>query len=112
SALCGITEPAIYGINLRFRRPFIAASIGSAVGGFFTGLLRVNMWSIIGSLIGLPSYTDPEAGINSKFWYALVITLLTVVVSFLITYISGYKDEMKIKEIQEKPKNPGQIVPE
>src|SRR5699024_8530517 len=70
SAFCGITDPAIYGINLRFRRPFIAASIGSAVGGFFTGLLRVNMWSIIGSIIGLPSYIDPEAGINSNFWYA------------------------------------------
>src|SRR5699024_8516863 len=63
SAFCGTTEPAIYGMYLRFRRPFIAASIWSAVGGFFTGLLRVNMWSMIGSIIGLPSYIDPEAGI-------------------------------------------------
>src|SRR5699024_562278 len=44
SAFCGITEPAIYGINLRFRRPFICASIASAVGGLLTGLLGVNMW--------------------------------------------------------------------
>src|SRR5699024_2998226 len=112
SAFCGITEPAIYGINLRFRRPFIAASIGSAVGGFFTGLLRVNMCSIIGSIIGLPSYIDPEAGITSNFWYAVMITILTLVVSFLITYLWGYNDEMKMQQKREKPKNPGKIVPE
>lgn len=112
SAFCGITEPAIYGINLRFRRPFIAASIGSAVGGFFTGLLRVNMWSIIGSIIGLPSYIDPENGINANFWYALAITILTLAVSFLITYFWGYNDEMKMEQKQEKPQNPGKVVPE
>jgi PTS system beta-glucosides-specific IIC component len=112
SAFCGITEPAIYGINLRFRRPFIAASIGSAVGGFFTGLLRVNMWSIIGSIIGLPSYIDPENGINANFWYAVAITILTLVVSFLITYFWGYNDEMKMEQKQEKPQNPGKVIPE
>lgn len=111
SAFFGITEPAIYGINLRFKRPFICASIGSAVGGFFTGLLKVNMWSIIGSIIGLPSYIDPENGINSNFWYAVIITILTLVVSFLLTYFWGYNDEMKMKEKQEKPINPGKLIP-
>lgn len=109
SAFCGITEPAIYGINLRFRRPFIAASIGSAVGGFFTGLLEVNMWSIIGSIIGLPSYIDPANGVNANFWYAVGITIITLLVSFLITYFWGYHDEMKMHERQEKPVNPGKI---
>ncbi|GAA0370269.1 hypothetical protein GCM10008932_22250 [Alkalibacterium iburiense] len=85
SAFCGITEPAIYGINLRFRRPFICASIASAIGGFFTGLLRVNMWSIIGSIIGLPSYIDPEQGINANFWYAVMITFLTLGLAFRIS---------------------------
>lgn len=109
SAFCGITEPAIYGINLRFRRPFIAASIGSAVGGFFTGLLEVNMWSIIGSIIGLPSYIDPVNGVNANFWYAVGITILTLAVSFLITYFWGYNDDMKMHERKEKPVNPGKV---
>lgn len=112
SAFCGITEPAIYGINLRFRRPFIAASIGSAVGGFFTGLLEVNMWSIIGSIIGLPSYIDPVNGVNANFWYAVGITILTLAVSFLITYFWGYNDEMKMHERKEKPVNPGKVSPQ
>src|SRR5699024_11888596 len=63
-------------------------------------------WSIIGSIIGLPSYIDPEAGINSNFWYAVMITILTLVISFLITYFWGYNDDMKMEQKREKPKNP------
>ena len=112
SAFSGITEPAIYGVNLRFRRPFIAASIGSAVGGFFAGLLEVNMWSIIGSIIGLPSFIDPVHGVNANFWYAVGITMLTLAVSFLITYFWGYNDEMEMHERKEKPVNPGKLKPQ
>lgn len=110
SAFCGITEPAIYGINLRFKRPFIAASIGSGVGGFLAGLLNLNMWSIIGSIIGLPSFIDPVNGINTNFWYAVMITIVTLAVSFGITYVWGYNDEMQMAERQEKPEKPGAMA--
>lgn len=106
SAFCGITEPAIYGINLRFRRPFICASIASAVGGFLSGLFQVNMWSIIGSIIGLPSFIDPANGITSNFWYAVLVTFVTLGVAFALTYIWGYHDTMEMYEKREKPKNP------
>lgn len=106
SAFCGITEPAIYGINLRFRRPFICASIASAVGGFLTGLLGVNMWSIIGSIIGLPSFIDPELGITANFWYAVLVTAVTLLLAFGLTYVWGYNDNMEMEKRREKPKNP------
>lgn len=106
SAFCGITEPAIYGINLRFRRPFICASIASAVGGFLSGLFQVNMWSIIGSIIGLPSFIDPVNGITSNFWYAILVTVVTLGVAFILTYVWGYNDDMEMYEKREKPKNP------
>lgn len=111
SAFCGITEPAIYGINLRFRRPFICASIASAVGGFFTGLLRINMWSIIGSVIGLPSFIDPELGINANFWYAVLVTFGTLALAFVLTYVWGYNDSMVMQAKRQKPKNPGKVKP-
>lgn len=106
SAFCGITEPAIYGINLRFRRPFVCASIASAVGGFLTGLFEVNMWSIIGSIIGLPSFIDPENGITANFWYAVLVTVVTLFLSFALTYVWGYNDTMEMYKKREKPKNP------
>lgn len=107
SAFSGITEPAIYGINLRFRKPFIMASIASAVGGFLTGVFKINMWSIIGSIIGLPSFIDPVNGITSNFCYAVFVTFLTLALSFVLTYIWGYNDDMVMAEKREKPINPG-----
>lgn len=106
SAFCGITEPAIYGINLRFRKPFICASIASAVGGLLTGIFHINMWSIIGSVIGLPSFIDPVHGITSNFWYAVLVTTVTLVLSFILTYLWGYNDDMQMQEKRKKPKNP------
>jgi PTS system beta-glucosides-specific IIC component len=106
SAFCGITEPAIYGINLRFRRPFICASIASAVGGLLTGLLGINMWSIIGSIIGLPSFIDPDHGITANFWYAVIVTLITLLTAFILTYLWGYNDNMEMSSKRQKPENP------
>lgn len=106
SAFCGITEPAIYGINLRFRRPFICASIASAAGGFLAGLFGVNMWSIIGSIIGLPSFIDPQNGITANFWYAVFVTFFTLFSAFILTYIWGYNDKMTMDKKREQPKNP------
>ncbi len=60
SAFCGVTEPAIYGINLRYRKVFISGLIGSAVGGFITGLMHGSMFGFTGSLIGFPSFFQPS----------------------------------------------------
>ena len=108
---CSITEPAIYGINLRFRKPFICASIASAVGGFLIGVFRVNMWNIIGSIIGLPSFIDPENGITSNFWYAVLVTVITLALSFILTYFWGYHDDLKIHEKRQPAKRPGEKEP-
>src|SRR5699024_2810730 len=77
SASCRITEPAIYGVTLRFRRLCIPAGIASAVGGFLIGFFNVDMCSIIGCIIGLPSFIDPQPGITFNFWYAVTITVIT-----------------------------------
>ena len=69
------------------------------------------MWSIIGSIIGLPSYIDPENGINSNFWYEVMITILTLAVSCILTYFWGYNDDMRMEQKQEKLQNPGKIIP-
>ncbi|MGO4960307.1 hypothetical protein ACTQ5X_00925 [Jeotgalibaca porci] len=69
--------------------------------------IDINMWSIIGSIIGLPSFIDPVNGITSNFWYAVFVTFLTLALSFVLTYIWGYNDDMVMAEKREKPINPG-----
>ncbi|MBE6481225.1 MAG: PTS beta-glucoside transporter subunit IIABC [Actinomyces ruminicola] len=91
SALCGVTEPAMYGLNLKYGRVFITASIGGAVGGLLTGLFDVNMWGFTGAFVGFPSFVNPEGldGSFTGFWIASVVTLA---VSFLATYFFGFKE--------------------
>lgn len=110
SAFCGVTEPAIYGVNLRFRRVFISGLIGSAVGGFITGLLHVNMWGFAGSLIGFPSFINPKTGIDASFWGFLIASAASLIVGFVVAYVWGYNDHMQ-KETARKPaKNPGKVA--
>lgn len=93
SAFCGVTEPAMYGINLKYGRAFITASIAGAVGGFITGLLRVNMWGFTGALIGFTSFVNPKTGIDASFWGFWIASIVTIIVSFTLTWMFGFKDE-------------------
>lgn len=92
SAFAGVTEPAMYGINLKYGRIFWTANIGSAVGGLLTGLLHVDMWGFAGSLIGFASFINPK-GIDASFTGYLITSAATIVVSFVCTYLFGFKEE-------------------
>ncbi|WP_300257726.1 beta-glucoside-specific PTS transporter subunit IIABC [Clostridium sp.] len=103
TAVCGITEPALYGVNLRFRPALYASIIGGAVGGLFLGLLGVRNYSggVPGALT-LPSYIGGDTITN--FIYAVIGTLISIVVSFVVCYIF-YKDPVEeSSEVDESPK--------
>ncbi|PQP81601.1 PTS beta-glucoside transporter subunit EIIBCA [Paenibacillus sp. PCH8] len=92
TALMGITEPAMYGINMKFKKPFIAALIGGAVAGAFLGAFSVKAYFI--STVGLPgaaSYVGPDI---SNLLYALIAALIAFVVASVITYILGFQEEV------------------
>lgn len=92
SAFCGITEPAMYGINLKYGRVFIMASIGGAAGGILTGTFNVTMYAFTGALVGFPSFLPPGVGIGANFWGYLIASVTSLVVSFVLTYFFGFKD--------------------
>lgn len=106
SAFCGVTEPAIYGVNLRYRRVFISGLMGSAVGGFITGLLHVNMWGFAGSLIGFPSFINPKVGIDASFWGFVIASAASLIVGFIAAYTWGYNDKMQKADAMKPAKNP------
>lgn len=90
TGLFGITEPALYGINLRFKTPLYAAMIGGAAGGLFMGIFRVRNFSG-GSpgLLTLPSYIGDNT--LSFFYFACIGAVISIVVTFIATLIL-YKD--------------------
>ncbi len=107
SAFCGVTEPAIYGINLRYRRVFISGLIGSGVGGLITGLMHGTMYGFTGSLIGFSSFFNPSHPTQLTSFYAFLFSsLAAIVVSFLVTWFWGYNDRMEMGKKVEKKATP------
>ena len=102
SAFCGITEPAMYGLNLKYGRIFITASIGGAVGGLLTGLFNVTMYGFTGAFVGFPSFVNPE-GIDSGFTGYWIASIAALAVSFTCTYFFGFSDADvdKVREVKK-----------
>lgn len=94
SAIFGVTEPAIYGVTLPKKTPFIYSCIAGAIGGAFTGLMRTRSYSIGGlGLFGLPSFIDTTGVMGlTNMIYILIAILIASVAGFAMTYVL-YKDE-------------------
>ena len=94
TAVCGITEPVLYGVTMKIRTNMIAAMIGGGVGGFFMGLVNTKNYSG-GSpgLLTLPSYIGLDAPM-SNFYFACAGAAIAFVVGFAVSYIL-YKDPVK-----------------
>lgn len=110
SAFCGITEPAMYGVNLKYGRVFIMASIGGFVGGLLTGLFNVNMWGFTGSLIGFTSFVNPD-GLDFSFWGFLIASAAALGTAFVLTWFFGFKDsdveaERTVKKVRLGRRDP------
>jgi len=92
TAVCGITEPVLYGVTMRIRTNMIAAMAGGGVGGFFMGLMNTKNFSG-GSpgLLTLPSYIGLDAPM-SNFYFACAGAAIAFVVSFAVSFLL-FKDK-------------------
>lgn len=94
SGIFGVTEPAIYGVTLPRKKPFIYSCIGGAIGGAFIGFMGARSYTMGGlGLFGLPSYIDTvgDTGIQSLI-YVVIGTVIASVIGFVLTWVL-YKDE-------------------
>lgn len=87
SAVFGITEPAIYGVNLKLKKPFYASIIGGSVGGFVSLLLNVKTFAgVMPGITALPVFIEKNGAMGNL--YAMCISILAgFVVSFLLTMV-------------------------
>ena len=97
SACMGITEPAIFGVNLRFGKPFIMACLGGACGALFASITNLGatgtgVTGIFGILLCL----------NNPVAYILMFAI-AFGVAFVLTWIFGYKDEVQETAKTEAP---------
>ncbi|MEC2234666.1 PTS beta-glucoside transporter subunit IIABC [Bacillus subtilis] len=88
TALMGITEPAMYGVNMRLKKPFAAALIGGAAGGAFYGMTGVASY-IVGGNAGLPSI---PVFIGPTFIYAMIGLVIAFAAGTAAAYLLGFED--------------------
>ncbi|MDV2901072.1 MULTISPECIES: beta-glucoside-specific PTS transporter subunit IIABC [Phytobacter] len=87
SAMMGITEPAMYGVNIRYKRPFAAALAGGACGGAFAMAMGVKTYAFaLSGLPGLPALVGPT------FLWALVSIAISFVCAATLTVILGFEE--------------------
>ena len=91
TAVCGITEPALYGVNLKLKKPLIAAIIGGGASGLYLGITGVGRYTS-GSpgLLALPGYIGTEGFTNIT--NAVIGSAIALVVSFVAALILGFDD--------------------
>ena len=92
SAFLGITEPAIFGVNLRFRKPFFLSLIAGAVGG---GLASILGLAGTGNGITIIPGTMLYIG-NGQLLQYLLMVAVSFVLGFALTYMFGYEDEVEV----------------
>ncbi|NQN87328.1 PTS transporter subunit EIIC [Streptococcus suis] len=91
SAFLGITEPAIFGVNLRFRKPFLLSLIAGAIGGAFASILGLAGTGMGVTIIpGMTLYAG-----NGQFFQYILMVAVSFALGFALTYFFGYEDEEK-----------------
>lgn len=91
SACLGISEPAMYGINLPRKTPFYATIIASGIGGVVAGLFGVRFYAVASaSFVGLPA-TIGEGSMMGVV-YSLIVIAVSFISAFIFTIILGKKD--------------------
>lgn len=90
--LAGITEPALYGVTLKFKKPLYAAMISGGLVGAFIGFVNIASYTfVVPSIIGLPQYINPAGGAN--FRNAVIAAVATIVLTFILTWFLGIDEE-------------------
>ncbi|HEM6137946.1 TPA: PTS glucose transporter subunit IIA [Streptococcus suis] len=90
AAFLGITEPAIFGVNLRFRKPFFLSLAAGALGGMVASLL-----GLAGNGFGITIIPGTLLYVDGQLPQYLLMVAVSFAAGFALTYFFGYEDEEK-----------------
>ena len=97
--LAGVTEPAMYGVTLKLKKPMVAACISGGIGGLIVGILQVKSYAFVTpSMTSLVQFISPDGGKN--FLYAVTL-VLSFVLSFILTKGEAEEEAAEETELQK-----------
>ncbi|MGL5352006.1 MAG: glucose PTS transporter subunit IIA, partial [Clostridium sp.] len=101
SGMCGITEPAIYGITLPKKKPFVISCIASGVAGAYFGAKGFKEFIVGGmGVFEFPSLIDPVTGNMEHVFIGVIGVVMAMVIAFILTLLT-YKDDEEKEEKKE-----------
>ena len=90
TAILGITEPSLYGVTLKLKKPLIAAMIGGGCAGIYAGLSGLVRYAFVSpGLAALPAFIGENP---MNIVHAIITCLIAIVVTFALTWIIGFED--------------------
>ncbi|WEG74109.1 beta-glucoside-specific PTS transporter subunit IIABC [Vagococcus intermedius] len=105
SGMCGITEPAIYGITLPRKKPFVFSMIGGAAGGAVMGVMGAKGYTSGGlGIFGVVNYINPETNDATGMYASFITIIVSMVIGFTLTYFF-WKDDSVVQQPTEQVKN-------
>lgn len=91
SALLGITEPAVFGINLKFMKPFIMAMVGGGIGGFFSSIFHLKATGM--GITGIPGTL---LYLNEQLPIYILVNVISFITAFILTWLFGVNKNVKL----------------
>lgn len=90
--VAGVTEPALYGITLKYKRPLYAAMISGAICGVYMGITGLESYAFaVPSLVSIPQFIGGEG--NQNIINAIVVAVMSIVLTFVLTLVFGIEEE-------------------
>lgn len=97
--LGGITEPIVYGLSVKYKRPLIAQVIAGGIAGAFMGMFQTKAMVYV-----FPALTTLPAFVGDTFVYYLIGIAMAFFLSAILTYILGFEDEEVTDELTDSNK--------
>nr|WP_318540099.1 beta-glucoside-specific PTS transporter subunit IIABC [Terribacillus saccharophilus] len=106
SGIFGVTEPAIYGITLPLKRPFIISCIGGALGGAVLGITKTTGYMTGGlGIFQIPTFIGPN-GFDLGFWGSFISIGVAFASAFVLTMLFGFTKENNKPDTVQEPTTP------
>ncbi|MDU5110853.1 MAG: beta-glucoside-specific PTS transporter subunit IIABC [Clostridium sp.] len=101
TAFMGITEPALYGVNFKLKKPLYASMIGGGIAGLYAGITGIRTYaSATAGLAAIPVYISDDM---SNVINACITIVISIVATTIVTLIMGFDDiEEENKEVSEE----------
>lgn len=95
--LAGVTEPALYGVTLKYKKPLYAAMIAGGICGVYMGFTGLSAYAFaVPSLVALPQFIGGDG--NGNIINAIIVAIASIVITFVLTIVFGFDEESEQME--------------